>query len=205
MPYSKFESIEEVAERFDIEVKIVPFIQQSEIQIPGTPFSRLQVKLADSAYFINEYAICEHIIAPVLDLVVEHYEQLRVWSHAPFNVDKEKDLIGEPDYLIAPKTKYGGMSVPPLCVIEAKKEKFDEGWAQALAEMVAASFQGSSMSFGVVTTGKIWEFGKLKDKLFTKDPDQVSATRELQTLFDMLNWLFNEANESITHSEQIGT
>jgi hypothetical protein len=48
-------------------------------------------------------------------------------------------LIGEPDYLIAPKTKYGGMAVPPLYIIEAKKERFEKGWAKALAEMVASS------------------------------------------------------------------
>jgi hypothetical protein len=53
-----------------------------------------------------------------------------------------------------------------------------------------------------VTTGKIWEFGKLEDKLFTKVPDQVSATRELQEIFNMLNWLFNEANASIKNKEE---
>jgi len=202
MPYSQFESVEKVAEKFDIEVKNKPFIDQIEIQISESHFSRLQLKLADSTYFINEYAICEHIIAPILDLIVEKYELLRVWSRIPFNVDKENDLVGEPDYLIAPKTKYGGMSIPPLCVMEAKKEKFDEGWAQALAEMVAASIQGARICYGVVTTGKIWEFGKLEDQLFTQDPDQVSATRELQEVFNMLNWLFNEANASLKNREE---
>ena len=197
MPYSKFESIEEVAERFDIEVNITSFIQQKKIQIYESHFKRLKVKLSDNAYFINEFAVCEHIIAPILDLIVEKYSQFRVWSRVSFNVDKENDLIGEPDYLIAPKNKYGGMSIPPICVIEAKKERFDEGWAQALAEMIAASFKGADICYGVVTTEKIWEFGKLKSKLFTKDPDQVSATRELQILFNMLNWLFNEANKNI--------
>lgn len=201
MPYSKFESVEEVAEKFDIEVRTSSFIDKIEIKISESHLSRLQVKLADNTYFINEYAICEHIITPILDLVVEKYELLRIWSRIPFNVDKKNDLVGEPDYLIAPKTKYGGMSIPPLCVIEAKKEKFDEGWAQALAEMIAASIKGASISYGVVTTGKIWEFGKLEDKLFTKAPDQVSATRELQEVFNILNWLFNEANANIKNKE----
>ena len=203
MPYSKFESIEEVAEKFDIEVNITSFIQQKEIKIQEFHFKRLQVKLADNAYFINEFAVGEHIIAPILDLIVEKFSQLRVWSRVSFNVDKEKDLIGEPDYLIAPKNKYGGMSIPPICVIEAQKERFDEGWAQALAEMIAASFKGADICYGVVTTGKIWEFGKLKSKLFTKNPDQVSATRELQILFNMLNWVFNEANKNIADLKKL--
>ena len=111
-------------------------------------------------------------------------------------MDQENGLIGEPDYLIAPKTKYGGMETPPLCVIEAKKEKFDEGWAQALAEMVAASLQGATICYSCVTTGKIWEFGMLENKVFTRDPEQVSATRELQEIFNMLNWLIDKSNTS---------
>lgn len=197
MPYGSFESVEEVAERFDIEVKMEPFAGETELMIPENHFSRLRTKLTDSAYFINEHAVCQHIITPILDLVVEKYEPLRVWSHVPFNVDKGKDLAGEPDYLIAPKTKYGGMAVPPLCVIEARKEKFDQGWAQALAEMVAASMLGAKVCYGVVTTGRIWEFGRLEDKLFIRDPDQISATRELQEIFNMLNWLFGKADACI--------
>jgi hypothetical protein len=196
MPYSKFESVEQVAEKFDIEVRAIPFMDKKEIEIPELYLSRLRIKLADSAYFINEYAVCEHIITPILDLVVEKYASLRIWSRIPFNVDQKNGLIVEPDYLIAPKTKYGGMETPPLCVIEAKKEKFDEGWAQALAEMVAASLQGATTCYSCVTTGKIWEFGMLDNKVFTRDPEQVSATRELQEIFNMLNWMIDEANAS---------
>jgi len=44
----------------------------------------------------------------------------------------------------------------------------------------------------VVTTGKIWQFGKLEKSLFIKDPNQISANRELQVVFDTLNWVFSE-------------
>jgi hypothetical protein len=44
MPYSKFESVEKVAEKFDIEVKNKPFIDQIEIQISESHFSRLHIK-----------------------------------------------------------------------------------------------------------------------------------------------------------------
>ena len=195
MPYSKFESIEEVARKFDLEVRTDPFISKAKIKVPESCFARLQVKLADSTYFINEYAVCEHIITPILDLVIERYKSLRIWSRVAFNVDQQNNLTGEPDYLIAPKNKYGGMLTPPLCIMEAKKEKFDEGWAQTLAELVAASIQGASIGYGVVTNGKIWEFGKLEKQLFIKDPGQISATRELQEVLDMLNWLFREAEK----------
>ena len=203
MSYGKFKSVSEVARKFKLKVKEKPFIDKLEIEISKVYFSDIKVRLGDNMNFINEVTICERIIRPILDLVEINYNLLRVWSHVPYNVDKKKGLVGEPDYLIAPRTQYGDMSIPPLCIIEAKQEKFDEGWAQALAEMVAASSQGANISYAVVTTGKIWEFGKLNDNLFTKDPASVSATDDLQKVFDILNWLFYVANSSIENKEEL--
>lgn len=197
MSYSTFKSIGEVAQKFDIEVRSEPFIDKKEIKIPDYIFSRIKVSLTEDAFFINEFAICEHIISHLLDEVAANYKQLFVWSRAPFNVDKEQDLIGEPDYLIAPKTKHGVMSIPPLCVMEAKQEKWNEGWAQTLAEMYAASIKGAKTCYGVVTTGKAWEFGQFENNIFTKDPTQISATEDLQKVFDVLNWLFCKANSHL--------
>ncbi len=83
-----------------------------------------------------------------------------------------------------------------ICVIEAKQDKFDEGWTQALAEMVAAFKKGSAICYGIVTTGKAWEFGKLENSVFTREPDQVT-TRDLQDLFDTLNWIVSLAEKEI--------
>ncbi|MCP4697892.1 MAG: hypothetical protein GY862_13730 [Gammaproteobacteria bacterium] len=197
MPYGNFKSVSKVARKFKLKVKGKTFINRVEVEISEAHFSDIMARLSDSMNFINEVTVCERIIRPILDLVEVKYKLLHIWSHVPYNVDKKKGLAGEPDYLIAPRTQYGDMSIPPLCVIEAKQEKFDEGWAQALAEMVAASSQGAKICYGVVTTGKIWEFGKLKSESFTKDPASVSATDDLQKVFGILNWLFNVANSSI--------
>ncbi len=203
MSYGNFKSVSEVARKFKLKVKEKSFVNQLKIEISEFYFSDMMARLNDGMNFINEATICERIIRPALDLVEVKYELLHIWSHVPYNIDKKKGLVGEPDYLIAPRTQYGDMSIPPLCIIEAKQEKFAEGWAQALAEMVAASFQGAKISYGVVTTGKIWEFGQLKGKLYTKDPASVSATDDLQKVFDILNWLFDVANASIENQEEL--
>ncbi|MCI5131345.1 MAG: hypothetical protein D3904_07420 [Candidatus Electrothrix sp. EH2] len=202
MPYSTFKSVGEVSQKFDIEVRAESFIETKEIQVAEYIFSRIEEKLREDAYFINEFAICEHIISRILDAVAEQHKQLLVWSHVPFHVDKEQNLVGEPDYLIAPKTKYGVMAVPPLCIMEAKQEKWNESWAQTLAEMYAASLQGAKICYGVVTTGKAWEFGRLEDNIFTKDPTQISATENLQKVLGVLNWLFSETNAAYTRWKQ---
>ena len=201
MPYGKFESIAEVARKFEITVSgSASFVERAKITIPDYDFSRIEKKLIDELNFINEVTICERIISPILEQVSDQYELLKIWSHVPYNVDQEKGLVGEPDYLVAPKTKYGDMGVPPLCIVEAKKDNFEEGWTQALAEMVAASLQGREECYGIVTTGNTWAFGKLEKQVFTRDPKKFSATVNLQEIFDVLNWVFHRA-ESLLREE----
>ena len=195
MPYGQFESVEQVARLFNIVVKDASIIQSRAIDISESDVNHITHKLYDSLSFRNEATICNKIITPILNAVAEQHTPLNVWIEEPFNVDKDKGLVGEPDYLIAPATEHGGMAVPPLCVIEAKKQDWDAGWTQALAEMVAASLKGAQRCYSVVTTGKIWQFGTLDAGMFLKDPNQISATRELQVVFDTLNWVFFEVNQ----------
>ena len=156
----------------------------------------IKKRLSDTAALKNEAARCNQIITPILNIVVDEHEPLQLWIEEPFHVDEGSGLTGTPDYLIAPETAGEEMAVPPLCVIEAKQDKFDEGWTQALAEMVAASMKGSNTCYGIVTTGKAWEFGRLEDNVFTREPDQVT-TRNLQELFDILNWIILLAKKEI--------
>jgi hypothetical protein len=192
MAYGKFKSVEEVATKFDIEVADrTAFISEKKREILDVFLSMITKNLKDDTSYINEFAVCDAIIIPILGIVAENYN-LKVWSHLSYNVDEEKGLVGEPDYLIAPKTKYGAMARPSLCVIEAKRDDFEQGWAQALSEMVASSLLGASICYGIVTTGAIWQFGKLNENVFVIDPKYISATTELQRVFNTINWIFHE-------------
>ncbi len=192
MTYGKFKSVEEVATKFDIEVADrTAFISEKKREILDVFLSMITKNLKDDTSYLNKFAVCEAIIRPILGIVAENYN-LKVWSHLSYNVDEEKGLVGEPDYLIAPKTKYGAMAIPSLCVIEAKRDDFDQGWAQALSEMVASSLLGASICYGIVTTGAIWQFGKLNENVFVIDPKYISATTELQRVFNTINWIFHE-------------
>ncbi len=194
MAYGNFASVSEVARLFDIEVSDSKrFVGKLTFLVPESDFNKIEKKLGDELNFINETTICERIISPVLELIAENHEPLKIWSHVPYNVDKAKGLVGEPDYLIAAKTKYGDMDIPPLCVIEAKKDDFEEGWTQALAEMVAASLQGKKTCYSVVTTGNVWEFGRLENDIFIRETAKFSATVNLQEIFEVLNWMFDAA------------
>jgi len=192
MPYGKFERIEQVSDKFGIKVRRTPFIETMDIKVDEFFLSRMGRALLKDVYFINEDAVRQHIIAPILDIVSDNYEALEVWSEVTYTVD------GKPDYLIAPYADNGGMSTPPICVMEAKEKDWKKGWAQALAEMYAASTQSANICYGVVTTGEFWQFGKLEqDRIFTRDPVKLSAIENLQKVLNALNWLFDKANDQV--------
>ena len=200
MSYGKFKSIAEVATIFDINVAgRIPFTNEKVLNVLDPILLMLEKNLSNEVNYVSEYAICDALIRPILGIAIEGYP-FNIWSHVPYNVDEEQGLVGEPDYLIATKTKYGTMAKPSLCVVEAKKDNFKEGWTQALAEMVASSLLGANTCYGIVTTGDIWQFGKLNDNIFIVDPKSLSATTELKRVLNTLNWMFSEIS---TNNENV--
>ncbi len=93
-----------------------------------------------------------------------------------------------------------------VCISEAKKENFNEGWAQILSEMIAAQIVNENQSldiYGIVSTGKFWEFAKLNQKIFSKEIVAISATENLQKLFNFLNWIIKTAKKNEIKEQMI--
>jgi len=198
MPYGKFERIEQVADTFSITVKRASFLEKRDLPVDDFFLRRMQRALLKDVNFVNEDAIRQHLIAPILDIVSEQYAELEVWSEVTYTVDATRDLDGKPDYLIAPYAENGGIATPPLCIMEAKEQDWKKGWAQAFAEMYAASTQGATCCYGVVTTGDVWQCGRLEDgSVFTRDPMKLSAIENLQNVLNTLNWLFQQARDQV--------
>jgi hypothetical protein len=68
---------------------------------------------------------------------------------------------------------------PSALIVEAKQEKLDEGWGQCLAAMVAAQRLNQKKDlaiYGMVTTGRLWEFGRLRAQPFLQDPQTFSLS-----------------------------
>ncbi len=57
--------------------------------------------------------------------------------------------------------------------------------------IVASSLLGTPICYGIVTTGAIWQFGKLEKSVFVIDSRYLSATTELQRVFNTINWIFH--------------
>jgi hypothetical protein len=198
MSYGKFSTYEEVATRFKIKLIETSFIQEIPIKIPDSLFEFIDDNLRMKRSYVSENAICESIISPILNIICKH-NQISVWSHVRFDISEEEGLVGIPDFLIAPTSDIGTTFTQPIvCVAEAKKENFNEGWAQALSEMIAVQRFNQTPDqdiYGIVTTGLFWQFGKLNQHHFTQDVVAYSAVENLQQLFNALNWLILEAKK----------
>ncbi len=93
--------------------------------------------------------------------IVPLHPNLKVWKEAVLNTDT---TTGIADYVIAPKRAY--MATPLLCVAEAKRDDFEKGLIQCLAEMAACRWNNRQRNldidvYGIVSNGQGWQFYKL--------------------------------------------
>ena len=111
-------------------------------------------------------------------------------------------LCGEPDYLISAWreeviTKL--VNTPILAVSEAKRQDFEEGWGQCLAEMIACQKTNQDeqlIVYGIVSTGIFWQFGQLENNIFTKNLNSYSIDNP-QKILGNLDYVFAECERQI--------
>ena len=146
--------------------------------------------------FSSEAARCELIILPVLREVYKKFAaQFSLWVQKPMNYTPE--LSGTPDYMVSKRSHLGKtvLEFPLLMLVEAKKNDFEQGWAQCLAELWAAQHlnqQPDLAVYGIVSDGKYWEFGQLQQQRFIKNSESFSID-DLPELVAALDFIFGQA------------
>jgi hypothetical protein len=101
------------------------------------------------------------LIDAICEEGLEGFERLKVWKGAYLEGEK---TCGNADYLLAQRRAY--LDVPFVCVIEAKKDDFEQGAAQCLVEMQACQWSNRDSAkpmtiYGIVTNGEGWKFYQL--------------------------------------------
>jgi hypothetical protein len=196
MAFTNYKSIADVLRSFPLNYQEQDFIQDLGFRCDDYFVSRLNTIVQEGIVFNSEYAICENIISPILTEVWRSYMQkFLIWSHQPLNYDE--NLSGVPDYVVAQRSPRGKVVLekPYMILVEAKKDNFEEGWGQCLAEMLAAQKINDDLTkklFGVVSNGKLWEFGVLEAEMFTKNR-KYYVLENLTELMGAVNFLFAES------------
>lgn len=197
MSFSSYKSIGAVVKEFQITYTEGNFIIETEFSISDYFREDLQTMMRDGVVDNSEFAICENLIYPVLKEVWKCYRsKFILWSHQSLICDN--NFSGFPEYILAKRSPLGKVvfDKPYLLLVEAKEDKFDEGWGQCLAEMVAAqklNQEAKIIVFGIVSNGDRWQFGKLEANVFTRNITLYSI-QDLDKLFGAVNYVFQQCD-----------
>ena len=200
MAFSNFKAISEVMEKFRIRYTESDFVTVDETANPSERFlEEFAFNRQHFNLFASEDSACETVIFPILREVYKAYaDGYILWIKQSITYDEI--LTGTPDYFIATKSELGKPIVgkPLIILVEAKKNDFEQGWGQCLAELVAAQKINDDPDFpvyGIVTDGKSWEFGRLVQDTFTQNSTNFSLSN-LASLFGAVNAVFKATTET---------
>jgi hypothetical protein len=117
---------------------------------------------------ISEKSRSEFIVVPILLAARELTgDRFAIFSGQRLDVDPEKGLTGECDFILAVGPALPPLHAPVMTFVEAKKNDVETGLGQCIAQMVAArrfneaAGRMSAPVFGCVTTGETWQFLRL--------------------------------------------
>jgi hypothetical protein len=195
MSFSEFKTISSVLQEFQVRYAEADFVEALEFSVSDYFRADLQLMMREGVVDNSEFAICENLIYPVLKEVWKQYRQHFVlWSHQALTFDNK--LSGFPEYILAKRSPLGKVvfDKPYLLLVEAKQDNFEAGWAQCLAEMIAAQKLNETPPiaiFGIVSNGDRWQFGKLEGNVFTRNITFYSI-QNLDALFAAVNFLFRQ-------------
>lgn len=199
MAFSDFKTIAEVQVKYSIKYLSSDFFEveakdPSEQFLKELEFSRQHIDV-----FTSDGARREVIIFPIIREIYKDYaEEYGLWVKKSITYDET--LNGTPDYLIATKSELGitVVGTPLIMFVEAKKNDFEQGWGQCLAEMVAAQKINDDPGFpvyGIVTDGKMWEFGRLIGDTFIQNMTNYTVDN-LPILFGAMNSVFKAVQQN---------
>ncbi len=202
MAYNNF-TLDTLIQQFDLSV--VSEADAFALAKPITPSVLLRETLTEflplALEISTEKARSEFIIAPVLAEAWRQFDgMVSLFSGVDFTVDVEAGLAGVCDYLISLSPQQLTVQAPVLAVVEAKNESIKVGLAQCMAEMLAAQRFNQRRGlplpsvYGVVTTGSLWKFMRLRDTTIIVDETEYHI-KHVEQIVGILVFIVREALE----------
>lgn len=139
----------------------------------------------------------ELLIDAFCEEAIQSFSTPKIWKGATLEGEA---TCGNVDYLIAGRKRY--LEAPLGCVVEAKKDDFEQGLAQCLVEMQACQWQNSQLGktinvLGIVTNGSLWQFYQLLSS------GQVYETlsyglNDLPAIFGALHFILQQCEQNLS-------
>jgi len=177
---------------------LLPWDLQAE---PVQPSDFFQQRLARLKNFDLES--CEESKKLLIDAICEEaidvFVRLKIWKGASIESDVANGYV---DYLIAENKRY--LEAPMLCIVEAKKDDFEQGLAQCLVEMQACHWTNQQIGknidvLGIVTNGSTWNFYKLtpEGQVYESLPYALGTIAQI---LGLLNYVFEQCQQNLNGS-----
>lgn len=193
MPYTSF-TLNEIKKIFGVTNKVSKLFFNINVQEPSLT---LLDSIENSHLFSlsSEKEKSEAIIFPIMiELKKKNKNKISIFSGRRLDVDSEKGLSGECDFIISNKPDLFEVDSPIIALIEAKKDDFTQGVAQCVAQMIGSRLFNEQRDiitpviYGCVTNAREWQFLKLEDNLVTIDSDiyYLNQISELLGIFQTI-------------------
>lgn len=199
MAFSDYKNISQVQKEFGIKYQEENFIAAQAIEPPASFREEFEFSRENIDVFTSEGSRTELIVTPILREVYKQYHnQYSFWIQKSLAYNDK--LNGTPDYIIATRSPLGKtvLELPLVVVVEAKKNDFEQGWGQCLAELVAAQKINQNANVpvhGIVTDGELWKFGKLAGDTFTSNIEGYTVG-DLAKLFGAVHFVFQSVSKN---------
>jgi len=136
------------------------------------------------------------LIDAICEEGLEGFDRLKVWKGAYLEGETVCDNV---DYLIAERRAY--LEAPFGCVIEAKKDDFEQGAAQCLVEMQTCQWVNGQLGkdlniYGIVTNGEGWKFYQLQVNGEVSET-LLSGINEMPILLGLLRSFFERCAQNL--------
>lgn len=201
MAFSDYKTLDQVQREFNIAYQEETYLQPQPVELSQYFVEEIEFNREQIDVFASEGARAEAIIFPILrEMYKPYHERYSLWIQKSITYNEK--LMGTPDYVIAQRSELGKtvLAKPFVIVVEAKRNDFEQGWAQCLAELIAAQkLNGVTQRpvHGIVTDGKLWEFGKLVEATLIKNVESYTVDH-LPRLCAVLNAVF-QATLDVNH------
>lgn len=211
MGFSNFK-LADIVKKFDLKINQNTDIFANIPEIAKSDY--LEFVLANYlplAVNINtEKARSEMIIAPILlDVKQKIQPKISLFSGKDLTVDPSQELNGECDFIISLSPEQLFITAPIITLVEAKKEDIIGGLGQCAAQMLGAQIFNQreenkiSSVYGAVTTGTVWRFLRLSDRLLDIDNKEYYIG-DVCKILGIFHWIISserEKSDRPSHSE----
>ena len=209
MGYSNFQLVD-VVKKFDLKLTPrtdlfadIPEVAKSEhLEFVLTNHLTLAININ------TEKARSEMIIAPILlDVTQKLQPQISLFSGKDLTVDSSQELNGECDFIISLSPQQLFITAPIITLVEAKKEDIIGGLGQCAAQMLGAQIfnqqKGNQISsvYGAVTTGTVWRFLRLSDRLLDIDNKEYYIS-DVCKILGIFHWIISSEREKIKEKSE---